>query len=197
MNVRGSFAAACLVVGAASGCVAQAGADETSEEPPPREEPLDLTIDSLDVVHGALRISATMVDGSADVSVRLGGRCERREVGGGVSTLSGFVWALGDRDVADAIDCGLVVYALARDSAGYVNKLAALDVQVGLELQTEDPTADDEPSGFPVPPTELAWSVLRAQPLTVGRRSFATSISIGGTSIQADPQEPDEVPEEP
>jgi hypothetical protein len=196
MNVRGSFAAVCLGAGAACGCVGQAGAEDAPEEVPVREEPLDVTVDSVDVVHGGLRIDATMLDGSADVSVRLGGECEPREVGGGTSTLSRFVWSLGDRDVADAIGCGLVVCARTRDGSDYVNKVARLEVEIRLDLLTEDPAADDEPSGFPVPPSDLASSVLRAQPLIVGSRSFATSISVGGTSIQPDTPDPDDAQED-
>src|SRR5580704_14695470 len=131
MGVRGSFAALCLVLGA--GCAGQLGLDDAPGEAPAPDEPLDMTVDALDVVHGALRIRATMLDGSADVSVRLAGACEHREVGGGTSTRSTFVWALGEKDVADAITCGLLVCARVQDGEHHVNKLAELGVEVGLE----------------------------------------------------------------
>ena len=80
MSARGSLAAIAVIALSICGCAAQAGQDDASEAAA-EEQPLDVTVDSLDVVHGALRITATMVDGAADVSVRLGGDCEHREVG--------------------------------------------------------------------------------------------------------------------
>ena len=139
MQVRGSFATMSLCVGALSGCAARAGAAETAA--PVEDQPLGITVDALDVVHGALRISATMVDGAADVSVRLGGDCEPREVGGGLSTLSTLVWSLGDREVAAAIGCGLAVRARVRDGADWVNKVGELAVAVDLAAQEgQNPT---------------------------------------------------------
>jgi hypothetical protein len=147
MEARGSLATLSLIVGivcADSGCTAPAGQDDPSGAMPAKDEPLDITVDSLDIVHGALRLSATMVDGAAGVSVRLGGDCEHREVGGGVSTLSSLVWALGDSDVAQAIGCGLVVRAPVRDGARYVNKVAELAVGVDVAALESD-GADDAP----------------------------------------------------
>lgn len=145
MDARSSLATLSLIVGivgAISGCAAPAGQDDSSREQPARDEPLDITVDSLDVVHGALRLSATMVDGAAGVSVRLGGDCEHREVGGGVSTLSSLVWALGDSDVAQAMGCGLAVRVPVRDRAGYVNKVAELAVAVDLAALESDDSGD-------------------------------------------------------
>jgi hypothetical protein len=194
MGVRRSFAALCVMLGA--GCAGQTGIEDAPAEAPALDEPLDVTIDVLDVVHGALRIRATMVDGAADVSVRLAGACEHREVGGGTSTRSAFVWALDEKEVADAITCGLLVCAQGRDGAQRVNKLAQLRVEVGMEPLTDEPVADEDPTVFPVSSSELAGSVLRAEPLVHGGRSFATSIAVGGTSLLADAQELDEVQEE-
>jgi hypothetical protein len=194
MGVRGSFAALCLALGA--GCAGQTGIDDAPGEAPALDETLDMTVDALDVVHGALRIRATMVDGAADVSVRLAGDCEHREVGGGTSTRSTFVWALDEKEVADAIACGLLVCAQGRDGAHQVHKLAQLGVEVGVEPLNDEPAADEDPSVFPLSSSELAGSVVRAEPLVRGRRSFATSIAVGGTSLQVDAQEIDEVLEE-
>jgi len=254
MGVRGSLATLSLV-GVMSACAAPAGEGDPWEETPDKDEPLDVTVDSLDVVHGALRVSATMVDGAADVSVRLGGDCEHREVGGGLSTLSTFVWAIGDNDVAEAIGCGFLVRARVRDGARHVNKVAELAVTIdvaaqdpenpedGPQLQTvtmsetgvgvvfapvtrsarlttgdsileaappESEETDAEAAGntsrFKVPCIDFARSVLRGRPLYLDGSSFATSLSVGGTSLQGEPQgsdapqdesEEDEVEETP
>jgi hypothetical protein len=237
MHARGLLATV-SIVGAMGGCAA--GGGDPSEEPPDEEQPLDLTVDSLDIAHGALRVSATMVDGAADVSVRLGGDCEHREVGGGLSTLSTLVWSLGDNDVAESIRCGLVVRARVRDGARYVHKVAELAVTVdvaaremenaedGPQLQTvtasetgvsvvfspvtrsarlttgdsileaapaeseeEGIAADDDTGRFDVPRIDFARSVLRERPLYLDGSSFATWLSVGGRSLQGEPQELD------
>ena len=143
MNVLGALAAVLLTVRAMGGCAAGTAETDAADEAPP-DEPLDITVDSVDVAHGALRVGATMVDGAADVSVRLGGDCEHREVGGGLSTLSTLVWSLGDRDVAAAIGCGLVVRARVRDGTRIVNKVAEVDVTVDVAAE-EGQNADDAP----------------------------------------------------
>jgi hypothetical protein len=142
MNVLGSLATASLLV-CAMGC-APVGEDEPPEETPAEDQPLDVTVDSLDVVHGALRLQATMVDGAADVSVRLGGDCAHREIGGGLSTRSTLVWLLRDDDLVEAMACGLVVRARARESSRYVNRVAELPVTVDVAA-LEGETADDGP----------------------------------------------------
>jgi len=246
MNVRGALATLSLIVGAA-GCAAPAG-DDPPEEAPAADQPLDLTIDSLDVVHGALRVSATMVDGAADVSVRLGGECEHREVGGGLSTLSTLVWSLGDSEVAEATSCGLVVRARVREGTRYVNKVADLEVTVDMGAQAEnpddgpqlqavapselgvsavfspvtrgarlttgdsvleaalpgagdgDPAPGDVAGRFTIPRIDFARSVLRGRPLSLEGSLFATSLSVGGTSLQTEAppsDEPEEEQEEP
>jgi hypothetical protein len=246
MNVRGALATLSLIAGAA-GCAAPAG-DDPPEEAPAADQPLDLTIDSLDVVHGALRVSATMVDGAADVSVRLGGECEHREVGGGLSTLSTLVWSLGDSEVAEATSCGLVVRARVREGTRYVNKVADLEVTVDMGAQAQnpddgpqlqavapselgvsavfspvtrgarlttgdsvleaalpgagdgDPAPGDVAGRFTIPRIDFARSVLRGRPLSLEGSLFATSLSVGGTSLQTEAppsDEPEEEQEEP
>lgn len=132
MRVHGSLATILLIVGATDGCAARAGEDGAPEQLAAEDEPLGITVDSLDVVHGALRLRASMVDGAADVTVRLGGDCEPREVGGGLSTRSTLVWLFGETDVADAIGCGLVVRARLRDGARSLTKRAELGVLVDV-----------------------------------------------------------------
>lgn len=187
MGMREGIAAVCVVVWASSGCAAPTG----PEEPPPevvRQEPMDVGVDSLDVIHGALRIVATMADGSADLSVTLGGRCEHREVGGGVSTATTLVWAFEERDVADALACGLTVHARAREDGAEVDKVA--DLAVAVELSPSDPDAPDAARDAPPPPTfatlEVAQSVLHGLPLRSEGRSFEASLSVAGTPVQSD-----------
>jgi len=141
MPARGSFATASLIVCSLGGCAPPAAQDEAAYEAPTLREPLDLTVDALDVVHGALRVRATMVDGAADVSVRLGGDCAHLQVGGGTSTASTFAWRLADRDLAGAIGCGLEVHARLREAGRAVDKVAALGV--GVEV-TSAPSDDAE-----------------------------------------------------
>jgi hypothetical protein len=111
-----------VLLAAATGCATPT--DATDDPPPEPEEilPLELSVDGVDISHGALRLTATMVDGAADVSVTLGDACERREVGGGVSTLSTLVWTLGEGELADALACDLVVRARVRTGRGHVTK---------------------------------------------------------------------------
>lgn len=235
MAVRGSLAAA-MCCAALTGCGDPGDLGTPGDDPPELDEPLDLSVDSLDIAHGALRLAATMVDGAADVSVRLGGDCDPREVGGGVSTLSAFVWSFGDADVADAIACGLRVRARAHEGPRRVNKLAdlavAIDVQqaesdgaetapqlqsagpsdtgiavvfasvpAGAHLDTgeslleaapqestdDDAAADDGAATFVVSRLDFARSVLRGRALRLHGASFATSLSVGGATLEATP----------
>jgi hypothetical protein len=191
MSARGSLATVAMIVGSMCGCAAQAGQDDPSEEAAAEDQPLDLTVDSLDVVHGALRISATMVDGAADVSVRLGGDCEPREVGGGLSTLSTLVWALADTDVADSIGCGLAVRARVREGPRMVNKVAELAVAVSAGAP-ESQNPDDGPQLQSVR-TAAAGIGLVLSPVTRGAR-----LTTGDSLLEgARPPSDDEAPEAP
>jgi hypothetical protein len=138
-----------LLAAAAAGCTAPSG-DE--DEPDPEEIlPLDLAVDRVDISHGALRLSATMVDGSADVSVRLGDACPGREVGRGMATLSTLVWALDESELADALACHLVVRARVRTPTGHVTKEAPLlvmpDVVAGEESAEQETPPDEVSTG--------------------------------------------------
>ncbi len=190
MNVRGALAAVSLLVGAL-GCTAPAG-EESSEEPE-EEVPLDITVDSVAVVHGALRITATMVDGAADVSVRLAG-CDHREVGGGISTASALVWSLGDSDLAASIGCHLLVRAHVRESGRPVSKVAELGVGVGV-----DAPPDADPDGPQVQSMEVGESGIRigfAATTRGARLTTGESILEASTppSCEGDPDACTEVP---
>jgi hypothetical protein len=104
--------------------------------PPEIEEALKLSVDALDVRHGSLRIEASMLEGggSADVSMWLGESCEKREVGHGIATRSGFAWSLSRDEIARAIECSLVVKVRAVDEDGNrVRRVTTLPVSVELE----------------------------------------------------------------
>ena len=155
-----------------------AGTGEPGDERPEEQEdrePLTITVDAVDLFHGALRMIATMDDGAADVTVRLGD-CDHRPVGGGVSTLSTLVWSFGDKDLADAIGCGLHVRARARDGTGYVSKVA--DLPVGLDVSPlEGVNPDDGPTIQSVTPTEdgLALGFTQVSPARTSSRATASS----------------------
>ena len=153
-------------------------------------------VDSLDVIHGALRIVATMADGSADVSVVLGGTCEHREVGGGVSTATTLVWALEERDVAEAIDCSLTVHARAREGGQPVDKVA--DLAVAVELTSPEPdAAGDAPPTPALAGIDVAESVLHARTLRIDGHSFEASLSVAGTQVEGDTEPQQAQAEEP
>jgi hypothetical protein len=198
MNARGLFAAlraiACIgglaLAAGSAGCMAspEEGEEEEARQEPEHEreeeeveEPLDLTVDTLDVVHGSLRLIATMTDGAADVSIRLGGDCEHHEVGGGISTLSTLVWAFGEEDVAEALGCGLVVRARARDGDGFVSKIAALDVTVTATALdgTVTATALDGAEGTDPPNAEEGPTTQSAPPESAPALQGATAADDG------------------
>jgi hypothetical protein len=168
-------------------CLANAGCSapthEEQDPTPEVEEALELTVDDLDIRHGSLRIEATMLDGSADISMWLGPSCEAREVGRGIATRSGFAWSLSGDDVARAIECNLVVKAHGiSDDGTRVVKVAALDVGVSLvpdgvdvvRLERQESDGTDTKFTF-------------AAPTRVGR------LHIGGTVIGAEDDDADEV----
>jgi hypothetical protein len=169
MKPRCSLATMALAVAAMSGCAQQGDAGDGPQEPPAEDQPLDLTVDSLDVVHGALRLSATMVDGAADVSVRLGGACDAREVGGGISTRSALVWSFGERDLAEALACGLVVRARVREEAHLVNKTAALSLKPDV-APDGDGDGDSQAPGLMAIDNSAEGVGAVFQPITPGAR---------------------------
>jgi hypothetical protein len=134
--LRRTPAAASLVLCLLCGCAGPTGVDGPDEEPPVPDEALTMTVDAVDLSHGALRFFGTMDDGSADVTVQLGGDCEHREVGGGFATATGFVWSLSDADLTDAIPCNLRVRARTREGTHIVHRVA--DLTVALDMVAVD-----------------------------------------------------------
>ncbi len=150
--------------------------------PPETEEPLYVQVDDLDVRHGSLRIEATMLEGSADVSMWLGPKCPAREVGRGFATPAGFAWSLSGDEVADAIECSLVVRARTVDDDGrYVRKVAPLPVSIDL--------VDDRVQTVRLFGQDSRGSSTR---LIFATPTLASRLHIGGSIIGAEDEEEDE-----
>ncbi len=132
MLCRRTAAQAFVLLAATLSCQAGAGDSSEGELPTEQEEPLDFSVVRVEVAHGALRLSATMREGSADVSIWLGAECERRVVGGGMATPSSLVWTLGADDLARALGCDLLVVARATTPTGHVLKVASVPVMADL-----------------------------------------------------------------
>lgn len=134
------FGAALALCLASAACAAPTNHEIVAPTPPPElEESLSLSVDALDLRHGSLRIEASMVDGSADVSMWLGPTCETREVGHGIATRTGFAWSLSRDEVARVIECDLTVRARGVDDDGNrVRKTAQLGVVAALQADDAD-----------------------------------------------------------
>jgi|HubBroStandDraft_1064217.scaffolds.fasta_scaffold141585_1 hypothetical protein len=193
---RGLTVAALGLFAATMGCAA-GGIDEDSTAEPAADEPLDLTIDRVDVAHGALRLSASMIDGSADVSLSAGPPCGGGELGRGMATRSGFVWALAEDELALALTCDLVVHARVTTAAGLLVKSISLPVAAGVASSSTDETAELQVGSSEFHPShlDLARSVLARRPIMVGGTPFTTSLSIGGVELEVEPS--DTEPTEP
>ena len=173
----------------------------------PESEPLDLSIDRVDISHGGLRVTATMHGGSADVWVTLGDDCKGREVGGGMATPSSLVWTLGEDDLAGALACDLEVIARTATSSGYVLRRASVAVSaemrpspsqeppplpslsrsdVEMEVVFAGGSAEETPS-FVLPHRDFARSVLSSRPLRFGSWSFDPSVWVGGVALETEP----------
>jgi hypothetical protein len=207
MNARGLALRASLLLATTAHCATPEDEAGDPDDTPIEDVPLDLHVDAVDVVHGALRLRATMAGGSADVSVTLGGRCEGREVGGGWSTATGLSWTLGETEVADAIDCGLRVRATVRAGRRTATRVAPLGLSVQLTTatevegdSTEAPAEQDAPEGTPqdppsqddgrepvaattVPPTDLARALLLHRRVVVDGAAFDVSLEVGGVPL--------------
>jgi hypothetical protein len=155
---------------------------EVPEEQDDRE-PLAISIDAVDYVHGALRMVATMEDGAADVTVRLAD-CDHRHVGGGVSTLSTLVWSLGDKDLADAITCALHVRARSREGTQYVSKV--VDLGVGVDVSAPE---GENPEDGPI--IQSATATQGGEVLTFTQVSPGAHLVTSDSILEADPSDTD------
>ena len=198
----------CAPIGAAIAfCLATAGCAVPPNDhaagivpslPQEQEEALALNVDALDVRHGSLRIEASMLDGSADVSIWLGPTCDEHEVGRGIATRSGFAWSLSGDDIARAISCNLVVKVHGVDEDGNrVVKIAALDVGVSLvpdgadlvQLLRQETDGADTRMTFAAPSRtrrlHIDGSVIGAEPEDeIGPRGlFIASFAVGNDDL--------------
>jgi hypothetical protein len=126
-----------VLLAATLSCQAGAG-DPSEDEQSLEEEPLDFSVDRVDIARGALRLTATMHEGSADVSISLGAGCARRAVGGGTATPSSLIWAFGADELAGALGCDLLVVARATTPTGHVFKVASVPVVAELALSVPE-----------------------------------------------------------
>lgn len=176
-----ALAAVCAlaaVSATATGCAAPT--PETARAviptPPPEIElPLDIDVESVAVRHGELRIVASFEDGSPDVSVLLGPRCDRREVGHGIATRTGFVWRLGGGDLARAISCDLLVSVRVATEDGQARRVRRLPVSSMVILE--------DGAGVSVARQETGPSVTHLAFVTASR---ASRLSVGGLLVGAD-----------
>jgi hypothetical protein len=184
MGRRRTAAGLLLLLAATTNCAGAAvGDDDVSRQE--AEAPLDLSVDRVDVLHGSLRVTATMHEGSAESSVRLGPGCDPREVGGGMATPSRLVWILSRGELAASLRCGLVVMARVTAAAGSATKVASMPV--AFAFQALD--SDDAPPPLTWSHEEVAAAVVSGRPLRVGEASFQVSLSVAGTALEAEEAE--------
>ncbi len=204
MRTRGLTAGALALAAATMSCAIGPGDDEATTAPP-EPIPLDLSIDRVDIAHGALRLRATMIDGSADVWLTTGDSCGSVDIGRGSTTRSTFVWSLAEDEVVLAMKCDLVARARVMTEAGLVLESVALSVSPEVAAAP----SDDE-SAFEVTISssgdvtirvgsgeqafshlELVRALLAQTPLDVWGRPFATTVSVGGTELEVEPPVPE------
>jgi hypothetical protein len=171
---------------------ASGGDDPSVQEPSiaEEEEALDLSVDRVDIVHGALRMSATMRAGSADVSILLAPSCERRQVGRGMATRTALVWALSERDLADVLGCAalLVRARVATERGRHVSKIATL----GVAVDVAPGEAETGPRLQGVVQSATAMSVVFTSARATARLSIGDSLieSIQRPDEQSEAEEP-------
>ena len=103
------------------------------------ELPLELRVETVQVSQGRLRITATMHEGSPDVSMWLAPPCEEREIGRGIATDARFVWTLTSDELARALECSLKVRARGIRGEGVrLRKVAELPVELSVGGADED-----------------------------------------------------------
>jgi hypothetical protein len=141
MSSRAAFSvAASMMACALVGCAGHTTTETRTED---IEVPLDLTMESVQLVRGRMRFTASMDDGSPDVSVWLGKNCEAREIGRGIATGTRVVWTLSADELGRAIECQLTLKARGfRGDEARVRKVAELPVHVSIGLVEYD---DDSP----------------------------------------------------
>jgi hypothetical protein len=140
MSSRAAFCAAtgallCSLVA----CAGHTGGPSVEMRTEDIEVPLDLTMESVQLVRGRMRFTASMDEGSPDVSVWLGPRCEAREIGRGIATGTRVVWTLSADELGRALECQLTLKARGfRGEEARVRKVAELPVRIGMNMVEYD-----------------------------------------------------------
>ncbi|MBX3192397.1 MAG: hypothetical protein KF819_35730 [Labilithrix sp.] len=169
----------------ATSLACSAPTNDEPDEPREIEVALALSIDDVDVRHGAVRIAATMDEGSPDVSMWLGSACEEREVGHGIATHASFTWHLTREELGRAIACNLVVRVRARgDDGARVRKVATVDVGVSFTAEDPDESPDLREQTTGSETTRLAFRAPKR----------ATRLHAAGEVIGAEPDDDDDAP---
>lgn len=200
MNAPKWAAARFVVLAATAHCaMAATGSPGDPESAPEDEVPLELSVSGADIVHGGLRVRATMQEGSADLAIVLGSDCEHREVGGGITTPSAFAWIFGPDDLAAALRCNLIVIAHTRDATGPHRKTASLPVDAEVVSLEDDGVSDAGEVSAPVAEMaveEIASSFLSGRPMRIGGASLGVTIYVAGIAPEQSTED-DEKPEPP
>ena len=185
-SIRFALAATLVMGSSATGCaVSTPDTAGPLKAPPPRQEietSLAVSVDELAVRHGRLRITASFDEDdevSPDVSLWLGPSCERREIGQGIATRTGFSWSLGTTDLARTLECNVTVRVRVDTPEAAIHKARTFPVAVNL--------VDDSDAGSTVD----ARLVLRETNGATTRLGFKTNsrvtrLRVGSTLIGAE-----------
>jgi hypothetical protein len=162
-----------LISVALTGC-ATAEDELTSQE----ETPLTVEVERVEVARGVLRLDARTENGSADLTVTLGGGCEKKgtEIGRGIATGAHFAWSFTSDELADVLACG----AIAIDARhGGAHRRAVLGASMDLFA-----VGDDTAPSFLGREDRKDATVLTFQGVAHGAR-----LEAGDTSVDAEPRE--------
>lgn len=178
---------------------------ESESEQEPEPEALELSVEGISVSDGELRLDATFVEGSADVSIwAASDSCERKEIGHGIATRTGFTWRLDGADLAEAIRCNLLVRVRLVDEGVRHRKeqelpVILLDVDGELRKEQADPSSEETSSSgeYVSPAEDVVRDILRRRPMGLAREPLHAIIQIGVRSVELFPSPPLEGSEEP
>lgn len=186
--IRGEIAAVVAICAALSGCHATAREnesdpdDEEEAQPPPEvEAPLQMTVDGIAVRHGDLRIAGSFEDGSPDVSLWTAKEsCEKKELGHGIATRTGFMWSLGADDLQRALECNVIVRVRTFEEGVRYRKEKELAVAMSGVLEAEDNV-------------KLVKNDIEGESTRLGFRTNdrATRLHVGPVLVGAEPEDDD------
>jgi hypothetical protein len=155
--------------------------DEDVQSPPEVEVPLEMTLDGIAVRHGELRITGSFDDGSPDVSLwTWNEHCEKKELGHGIATRTGFVWSLASDDLQRALECNLIVRVRTFEEGVRYRKEKMLGVAMSPILESEETV-------------KLVKNEIEGESTRLGFRTNdrVTRLHVGPTLIGAEPEDDD------